>query len=814
MRAPSFTAMDADGNGSIDFDEFVALMREREPNATLSQLHSRFAELDQNGDACIDRHEYLLYALLEGLVTNRSTLIEQFEKWDTDASGKLERREFRRLVRALDMADAKKCSDKDIDLVFDLLDVDGSCAVTFHEILSAHRLGHAKSRIRGLPTKKVGAALSTSATLQVSNDDSNASSTFACSALTALRALMDKEMQRLTALFREWDTDGSGLVSRREFHRGLAALSCNASKQQIDALFDSIDMNKSGSIDYAELRQAFAKSRREANSRPSSPAQQSPSSTPANQALPRPMDLAEAFALMDKNGDGILSREDVVQTCQRHGRLRSLLGFPSHIKPADATQRSFERAFHLMDKGGSHTVDFSEFCAFFGRWRPHVEDEGASDRVDRAAKLSGSKSPQPRNIDARAAAGDVDEPLDKPLKPRNLDRHAAPAGERSDKTLHPRNLDGYAAAGGKDERSSPLRSASASCGAPDQHPIFACNSPLRNDHVRNVDRAAKLSGSKSPQPRNIDARAAAGDVDEPLDKPLKPRNLDRHAAPAGERSDKTLHPRNLDGYAAAGGKDERSSPLRSASASCGAPDQHPIFACNSPLRNDYVHHTNGAVSAAAKAAAAATAAAAAAARTAETVEGARTKWNSIVREDDTLSQLESKRLRWSCGTDASSQIERDLALAHGSRRARERLRVTPHSDSHIQHQASIPGPMSLPQCSAACAASVAASVAVQSQANHLARSVPLVNDSSASGVLSSLLGMRSKEIEHRERDRCAHESRQLLAGYQQQVSLLQAKLVRDLQQLNDAAARNTSSEVQAFMQLGLPAIQSLLSDGR
>ena len=709
MRAPSFTAMDADGNGSIDFDEFVALMREREPNATLSQLHSRFAELDQNGDACIDRHEYLLYALLEGLVTNRSTLIEQFEKWDTDASGKLERREFRRLVRALDMADAKKCSDKDIDLVFDLLDVDGSCAVTFHEILSAHRLGHAKSRIRGLPTKKVGAALSTSATLQVSNDDSNASSTFACSALTALRALMDKEVQRLTALFREWDTDGSGLVSRREFHRGLAALSCNASKQQIDALFDSIDMNKSGSIDYAELRQAFAKSRREANSRPSSPAQQSPSSTPANQALPRPMDLAEAFALMDKNGDGILSREDVVQTCQRHGRLRSLLGFPSHIKPADATQRSFERAFHLMDKGGSHTVDFSEFCAFFGRWRPHVEDEGASDRVDRAAKLS---------------------------------------------------------------------------------------------------------GSKSPQPRNIDARAAAGDVDEPLDKPLKPRNLDRHAAPAGERSDKPLHPRNLDGYAAAGGMDERSSPLRSASASCGAPDQHPIFACNSPLRNDYVHHTNGAVSAAAKAAAAATAAAAAAARTAETVEGARTKWNSIVREDDTLSQLESKRLRWSCGTDASSQIERDLALAHGSRRARERLRVTPHSDSHIQHQASIPGPMSLPQCSAACAASVAASVAVQSQANHLARSVPLVNDSSASGVLSSLLGMRSKEIEHRERDRCAHESRQLLAGYQQQVSLLQAKLVRDLQQLNDAAARNTSSEVQAFMQLGLPAIQSLLSDGR
>ena len=72
--------------------------------------------------------------------------------------------------------------------------------------------------------------------------------------------------------------------------------------------------------------------------------------------------------------------------------------------------------------------------------------------------------------------------------------------------------------------------------------------------------------------------------------------------------------------------------------------------------------------------------------------------------------------------------------------------------------------------------------------------------------------MRAGEIEEAQREHCARASRQLIAAYQQQVAKLQAALVRQLGEIGAAAQRNVQTELQAFMQLGLPAIQHILSD--
>ena len=78
-------------------------------------------------------------------------------------------------------------------------------------------------------------------------------------------------------------------------------------------------------------------------------------------------------------------------------------------------------------------------------------------------------------------------------------------------------------------------------------------------------------------------------------------------------------------------------------------------------------------------------------------------------------------------------------------------------------------------------------------------------------ALSALLALRAKEIEEVQRERCAHASQKLVIAYQQQVAQLQAALVKKLEELGEAAERNTERELNEFIQSGLPAIQSILS---
>jgi len=59
---------------------------------------------------------------------------------------------------------------------------------------------------------------------------------------------------RVLDLFREWDTDGDGDVSRKEFHKAMPALGLDVPKEAVDALFDQWDSDGGGSISYDELR--------------------------------------------------------------------------------------------------------------------------------------------------------------------------------------------------------------------------------------------------------------------------------------------------------------------------------------------------------------------------------------------------------------------------------------------------------------------------------------------------------------------------------------------------------------------------------
>ena len=69
-----------------------------------------------------------------------------------------------------------------------------------------------------------------------------------------LRQSLGQNHAQLVRLFREWDEDGDGSVSRQEFRRAMPMLGLRASRAEIDDIFDSLDQDGSGTIEYHELK--------------------------------------------------------------------------------------------------------------------------------------------------------------------------------------------------------------------------------------------------------------------------------------------------------------------------------------------------------------------------------------------------------------------------------------------------------------------------------------------------------------------------------------------------------------------------------
>ena len=71
-----------------------------------------------------------------------------------------------------------------------------------------------------------------------------------------MRQALHSQLGRCVDLFREWDEDGSGTITAREFRHALPLLGLDLSRTDSDALFASLDADGSGTIEYGEKRLA------------------------------------------------------------------------------------------------------------------------------------------------------------------------------------------------------------------------------------------------------------------------------------------------------------------------------------------------------------------------------------------------------------------------------------------------------------------------------------------------------------------------------------------------------------------------------
>ena len=70
-----------------------------------------------------------------------------------------------------------------------------------------------------------------------------------------LREKMRANRERVMDLFKKWDKDESGLVSRDEFERGLSKSGVQLRDADVVLLFDFFDKDGSGTIDFYEMNE-------------------------------------------------------------------------------------------------------------------------------------------------------------------------------------------------------------------------------------------------------------------------------------------------------------------------------------------------------------------------------------------------------------------------------------------------------------------------------------------------------------------------------------------------------------------------------
>ena len=271
QNAMEYDAADADQDRKLDFGEFCNWLRDREEgDFTEAEMRARFDAMDADHNGKVDISEYLTFSLRDALKRAGTRVVDLFRKWDEDKSGTVEKKEFWRAVRAMGF----EVDREESDACFDSLDDDGSGKLEYSELNTmlrkdaacnatkanlkrapkqADRSRSAKLTAKGQNLNYVGlraAALPPMVRLEASDHRSVQEQLF--DALT-------KHSVKLIDLFREWDDDGNGGLDKKEFRAAVAALGYDAPSKEVDAIFDSFDVDVCGFIEYEGFKRGLSR---------------------------------------------------------------------------------------------------------------------------------------------------------------------------------------------------------------------------------------------------------------------------------------------------------------------------------------------------------------------------------------------------------------------------------------------------------------------------------------------------------------------------------------------------------------------------
>ena len=359
------------------------------------------------------RIDAAISSIRDSLLENLPRVVDIFRNFDVDGSGTVSREEFLRVLPLMRNVDV---SDDELDLLFDAIDRDGSGEIELRELQKVMRRGAdvklakelqpgAMGRIETESTNAIALRTSARGGLRLSGDDDApfaskavvhrpkppaaseysmhhspapvrasyrakraqqamsdgpmdaaqpAQQPLSATSIEGLREALISHKSRIIDVFRIFDRNGDGRVSRGEFRIALPLLGFDASDGPLlDEIFDQIDVDGSGTVTYDELRAAF--SRRENVSPPPPPA--SPPMTPD------PGEEVEAGGF-----EGIMRQKalDYETADVNNDKQLDIDEFCAMVRGREVgpfSDEELRRRFDELDIDGSGTIELSEYLS-------------------------------------------------------------------------------------------------------------------------------------------------------------------------------------------------------------------------------------------------------------------------------------------------------------------------------------------------------------------------------------------------------------------------------------------------------------------
>lgn len=307
-----FTAADIDGNGEIDYEEFIALMcpsasdiveKFRGKYKNLNDVRAAFKMFDRNGDGALSKDELASAMKSSGESYSDIEVNAIFSLGDVDGDGEITLEEFIALMKPSAAQVVQKLSKNfknlsDVKEAFKKIDTNHDGLLSKSEMLS--------SAGNKFDSEEVDAIFQLG---DVNGDGEIDMSEFISimfpSAVDVVLQVSSnfKTLDDVKAAFKLLDKDGDGMISKQE----MASSGHRFNTAQIEAIFGLGDINDDGVIDLNEFISVMCPSALTVVSR-------------LRGKYRNINEVKKAFLSLDTNRDGVLSKNEISSSGKFNGQ--------------------------------------------------------------------------------------------------------------------------------------------------------------------------------------------------------------------------------------------------------------------------------------------------------------------------------------------------------------------------------------------------------------------------------------------------------------------------------------------------------------